>query len=84
MSPTVPMSFFVDHEESGTVRLSEPTTQPAEDPTGCAAMSPQEVAEQIRLQLGECRPLSPAELADEQRIREEIRAAEMLDTGAAR
>ena len=78
MSPTVPIKFFVDPEPEEPLPPMEPPMRPAEEPTGCWAMSPEELAEQIRAQLEECGSLSPAELADEQRIREEIRAAEAL------
>src|SRR5437899_780772 len=78
MSPTVPLSFFRKPLESSPPK--EPTAQPSEDPTGCAAMSPEELAEQIRVQLLEdCGPLSTRELADEKRIREEIKVAEVFD-----
>ena len=78
MSPTVPLSFFVDPEPLEESPPTEPPVRPADDLVDCGAMSPEELAEQIRVQLEDCRPLSPAELADEQRSREEIRALERV------
>jgi hypothetical protein len=80
MSPTVPISRFVDEEYVEPSPLAtQPTVQRVDDRTDWEVMSPSELAVQIRAQLEDCGPLSPAELAGEQRIREEIRVAQVLD-----
>ena len=79
MSPTVPLSFFRDEEPLEPVPPTRPSVQVTDDVTRPAEMSPEELAEQIRAQLEDCRALSSQELADEERIREEISAAEMLE-----
>jgi phage terminase small subunit len=72
MSPTVPLSRFVDEETVEPSPSMEPTVQPAENPTEWGAMSPLDLAAQLRAQLQECEPLSPSELAYEQRVAEEV------------
>lgn len=77
MSPTVPLSFFVDAETMEPSPSAEPTVDPLEALMDAKEMTSMELAAQLRAQLEDCRPLSAMEIAREQRIVEEIKAIEL-------
>jgi hypothetical protein len=53
VSPSIPLSRFVDEETLEPSAPTQPTVQPAEDPTDWGALSPQELHAQLCAQL-EC------------------------------
>src|ERR1700674_6018116 len=69
MSPSVPISRFVDKETVEPSTPTESTVQPADNPTDQGATSQLEWAAQPRAQL-ECESLPPMDPADSERIDE--------------
>jgi phage terminase small subunit len=63
MSPSVPLSRFVDEEALEPSVPTQPIVQPVEGPMDWGALSPQELAAQLRAQL-ECESFPPPDMAD--------------------